>query len=85
MRAFGRYDNYCPTIFTRDGKKGRSRLIAYGHEVKFKMQYGLYMVHVRKTTEDDLNYFPVVLRTPEMVYNPKELSDHYLDQNFTGA
>ena len=53
--------------------------------MKFKLQYGLHMVHVRKTTEDDLNGFHVVVLTPEMVYNPKELSDHYLDQNFTGA
>ena len=79
MRDFGRYDDYCPTIFTRDGKKGRSRLISDGHEVKFKLYYGLYMVHVRKTTEDDLNDCTVVLLTPEMVYNNKELIDHYLD------
>ena len=53
--------------------------------MKFKLQYGLHMVHVRKTTEDELNGFPVVVLTPEMVYNPKELSEHYLDQKCTGA
>ena len=53
--------------------------------MKFKLQYGLHMVHVRKTTEDDLNDCPMVLLKPEMVYNPKDLSDHYLDQNCIGA
>ena len=36
-KAFGRYDDYCPTIFTMDGKKGRSRIISDGHEVKFNL------------------------------------------------
>ena len=85
MRAFGRYDDYRPTIFTRDGKEGRSRIISDRHEVKFKLQYGLYMVHVRKTTEYHLNDCTVAVLTPEMVYNNKELIDRYLDQNHIGA
>ena len=64
MRAFGRYDDYWPTIFTMDGKKGGSRIIADGHEVNFNLQYGMYMVHVRKTAEDNINYCPVVLLAP---------------------
>ena len=52
--------------------------------MKFKLQYGLQMVHVRKTTEDDLNDCHVVVLTSEMVYNPKEISDHYLDQECKG-
>ena len=51
------------TIFTRDGKKGRSRLIAYGNEVKFKLQYGVQLLHVRNTNEDDLNYCFILLLT----------------------
>ena len=43
------------------------------------------MVHVRKTTEDDLNYFPMVSLAPEMVYNTKEISDNYLDQERKGT
>ena len=64
MRSFGRYDDYCQPIFTRDGKEGRSRLIDDGHEVEFKLQYGLQMVHMRKTTEDGRNYCPVVVLAP---------------------
>ena len=45
----------------------------------------MYMVHVWNWTEDDLDDFPVVVLTPEIVYNTKDLSDYYLAQNCTGA
>ena len=64
MRLYGADVDYCPTIFTRDGKKGRSRIISDGHEVKFKLKYGLHMVHVPKKTEDNLNDCTVVVLTP---------------------
>ena len=64
MRLYGADVDYCPTIFTRDGKKGRSRIISDGDEVKFKLKYDLNMVHVRKTAEDNLNDFNVVVLTP---------------------
>ena len=43
------------------------------------------MVHVRNTTEDDINDFPVVVLTTEILYNPKDLNNNYLSQNCTGA
>ena len=50
MRAYGEDVDDFPTIFTRDGKRGGSNLITDGHEVKFKLQDGLQMVHIRKET-----------------------------------
>ena len=51
----------------------------------FKLHDGLQMVYVRKSTEDELKYYPVVLLTSDMVYNPKDLIDHYLDHKVTGT
>ena len=84
MRAYGSDFDDCQIKFTRDGKKGRSSLIYDGHKVNFKLQDGLSMVNLQKVTEDDLNYVPAVVLTSDIIYNTKELSDHYLDQNRTG-
>ena len=51
--------------------------------MKLEVHYVLKMVHVRKTTEDNLKDFPVVLLAKEMVYNSKEISEHYLYQKYT--
>ena len=63
MILYGAYVDYFPTIFTRYGKKGSSILIAYVHEFKFKIQYGLQLVHVRNTNEDYLNHCLLLLLT----------------------
>ena len=78
MILYGADVYYFPTIFTRYGNKGRSKLLAVGHAVKFKLHYGLQMVHVRNKNEENLNDFPLILLAPEMVYNLKGLSDPYL-------
>ena len=85
MIAYGADVDNCQTFFTRDGNNEGSSLIYDGHKVNFKLPDVLQMLHVRKSTEDDLKYFPVVVLTSDMVYNPKELSGDYLDQNHTGA
>ena len=85
MRSYGSYVDYCKTIQTRDGEKGRSSLIYGGHKVKFKLQDVLNVVNLRKASEDNMNYFPVVVLTSDMVQNTKELIGHYLDQNRTGT
>ena len=63
MILYGADVDYFPTIFTSYGKKGGSRRIAYGHELKFKLQYIHQLVHVRNTNEDYLNYCPLLLLT----------------------
>ena len=85
MGAYGVDFDDCPNIFTRDGNNEGSSLIYYGHKVNFKLQDGLHTVHVRKSTEDDMNALPVLVLTSYMVYNPKELSGCYLVQYRTGA
>ena len=60
MRAYGTYVDESTTIFNRDDKKGRSILITDGHEVKFKLQDGLQILHVNKANEDDLKACLVV-------------------------
>ena len=85
MIEYGADVDNCQTFFTRDGKNEGSSLIYDGHKMNFKLPDVLQMVYVRKSTEDDLKYFPVVVLTSDMVYNPKELSGDYLDQNHTGA
>ena len=85
MRAYGTYFNDCPDIFTRYGKKGRSSLIVDRHEVKFKLQCGLQMVHVRKESEYGMKAFLVVLLTSDMVWNSKNIHDEYMAQKCTGA
>ena len=72
MRAYGADVDDCTTIFTKDCNNEGSSLIYDGHKVNFNLQYGLHMVNVCKSTEDDLNAFPVVLLTSDMVYNPRE-------------
>ena len=67
MRLYGTDVDLYPTIFTRDGKKGMSSLIADVYDVKFKIRDGLQMVHVQKATEDDLNSCPVVVLKLDMV------------------
>ena len=85
MRSYGADIDDYPTIFTRYGKKVMSSLIADGHVMKFKIQYGLHMVYVQKENEDDLNACPVVVLTSDMVYDPKDLNYQYLYQNCAGA
>ena len=68
-----------------DGKKRISILITARHRVNFKLQVGIQMVHVRKSNEDDLNCFPMMLLASYMVYNPKKISYQYLYQNRTCA
>ena len=63
MRAYGADVDDSPNILTTEGQKGMSSLIADGYEVKFKIQDILQMVYVQKATEDDFNYFPVVVLT----------------------
>ena len=67
MRSYGSYVDDCKTIYTRDGEKGRSSLIYGGHKVKFKLKDVLNVVNLRKASEDNMNYFPVVVLTSYMV------------------
>ena len=67
MRAYGYDVDNFPTISNRGGKKGSSSLATDGHKVTFKLHDGLQMVYVRKSTEDELKYYPVVLLTSDMV------------------
>ena len=85
MRADGADIDDCPTIFTRYGEMGMSRLNSDGHEAKFKIQDGLQMLYMQKSTEDDLNACPVVVLKSDIIYTPKDLSYHYISQNCAGA
>ena len=85
MRAYGQDADNCPTISNRNGKKGSSSLATDVHKVTFKLHDGLQMVYMRKSTEDELKYYPVVLLTSDMVQNLKDLIDHYLDHKITGT
>ena len=85
MRAYGMDVNECPEIFNRDGNKVVSSLIADRYEVNFKLQDGMDMVHVQEATKYELKTCPVVVMISYMVWNTKDVSDHYLAQNHTGT
>ena len=62
-----------------------SSLNAGVYDMKFKIQDGLQMLYMQKSTEDDLNACPVVVLKSDIIYTPKDLSYHYISQNCAGA
>ena len=74
MRAYGIDVDDCPTIFKRNGKKGRSSLIAGNHEITFTLQRKLQMMDVRKASEEELQTCPVLVLTSDMLWNPDDLT-----------
>ena len=85
MRAYGVDVEDYTTNVIRECKKGRSILIDDGYADKFRIQDVLQMVYLRKATEDEMKYCPVVVLKSDIVWNSKDISDHSLDRKSTST
>ena len=70
VRACGIDIDDCPTIYERDGKKGRCNMIVDDQTIPFTFKKNLILMEANKPTIKELNTLPIVLITCATEWNP---------------